>query len=281
MSPHPREAAPRFPRARRVVHGPPRERLPQHPRTPRRNPRRCRPPAARHRQSTSRTEASDLAVIDPPTRLARARTVVDGRIEPGLLLREDGVAELQRVPVGDDRGHPVEARRPGSAAPPGSGPRSSPRWWKLSARARRRAASLRRSRLGRMVPVRLILLGGEQARPCNPSSSTGRATLPEPHPPDADQGGPDRARERRGPRCIRSVRRGPRAGLPARRFGGVPPRPPLLHAVPGREVGLHAQSSHPPPERVKSPAPNAGSAGGADAAPGRTWKGGPASIPRP
>ena len=30
-----------------------------------------------------------------------------------------------------------------------------------------------------------------------------------------------------------------------------------------------------------SPAPNAGSAGGADAAPGRTWKGGPASIPRP
>ena len=30
-----------------------------------------------------------------------------------------------------------------------------------------------------------------------------------------------------------------------------------------------------------APAPNAGSAGGADAAPGRTWKCGPASIPRP
>ena len=29
--------------------------------------------------------------------------------------------------------------------------------------------------------------------------------------------------KRRGPHCIRSVRRGPRAGLPARRFGGVPP----------------------------------------------------------
>ena len=59
--------------------------------------------------------------------------------------------------------------------------------------------------------------------PWNPPVPRGRATLPEPHPPDADQGGPDRARERRGPRCIRSVRRGPRAGLPARRFGGVPP----------------------------------------------------------
>ena len=66
------------------------------------------------------------------------------------------------------------------------------------------------------------------------------------------------------------------------RFGCVPPRPPLLHAVPGREVGLHAQSSHPPPERVKSnPLRTPADAGGADAAPGRTWNGGPASIPRP
>ena len=89
-------------------------------------------------------------------------------------------------------------------------------------RTRRHAASLRRSRLGRMVPVRLQLQGVSKL-PCNPSSSTGRATLPEPHPPDADQGGPDRARERRGPRCIRSVRRGPRAGLPARRFGACRP----------------------------------------------------------
>ena len=45
---------------------------------------------------------------------------------------------------------------------------------------------------------------------------------------------PHRARKRRGPHSIRSVRRGPRAGLPVRRFGASP-RPPLLHAVPGRE----------------------------------------------
>ena len=59
-----------------------------------------------------------LAVIDPPTRLDQAKTVVDGRLEPGLPSCEDGIAELQRVPVDDDRGHQVEARRPGSAAPP-------------------------------------------------------------------------------------------------------------------------------------------------------------------
>ncbi len=40
-------------------------------------------------------------------------------------------------------------------------------------------------------------------------------------------------------------------------------RPPPGHAVPSREVGLHAQSSHPPPERVnrnplRTPAPPAG-----------------------
>ena len=91
------------------------------------------------------------------------------------------------------------------------------------------AAAGRRSWCRSAPPLAAEHQGGEQALPCNPSSSTGRATLPEPHPPDADQGGPDRARERRGPRCIRSVRRGPRAGLPARRFGGVPPpSSPLL-----------------------------------------------------
>ena len=105
---------------------------------------------------------------------------------------------------------------------------------------------------------------GVSKLPCNPSSSTGRATLPEPHPPDADQGGPDRARERRGPRCIRSVRRGPRAGLPARRFGGVPPpSSPCFTPCQVERFGLHAQSSHPPPERVglhplRTPAPPAG-----------------------
>jgi len=31
--------------------------------------------------------------------------------------------------------------------------------------------------------------------------------------------------------------------------GACPSVLPLIHAVPGREVGLHAQSSHPPPER--------------------------------
>ena len=45
--------------------------------------------------------------------------------------------------------------------------------------------------------------------------------------------------------------------------GACRPRPPPAHAVPGREVGLHAQSSHPPPERVglhplRTPAPPAG-----------------------
>ena len=46
--------------------------------------------------------------------------------------------------------------------------------------------------------------------------------------------------------------------------------------------GLHAQSSHPPPERVKgNPLRTPAAAGGADAAPGRTWNGGPASIPGP
>ena len=47
-------------------------------------------------------------------------------LEPGLPPREDGVAELQRVPVDDDCGQQVEpgapARRPGSAAPPRFGP---------------------------------------------------------------------------------------------------------------------------------------------------------------
>ena len=83
-----------------------------------------------------------------------------------------------------------------------------------------------------------------------PPVPRGGTTLPEPHPPDADQGGPDRARERRGPHCIRSVRRGPRAGLPARRFGGVPPpsAPCFAPCQVGR-FGLHAQSSHPPPQR--------------------------------
>ncbi len=50
----------------------------------------------------------------------------------------------------------------------------------------------------------------------------------------------------------------------------------------GWEVGLHAQSSHPPPERVTgNPLRTPAAAGGADAAPGRTWNCGPASIPRP
>ena len=64
--------------------------------------------------------------------------------------------------------------------------------------------------------------------------------------------------------------------------GACRPRPPPAHAVPGREVGLHAQSSHPPPERVTgNPLRTPAAAGGADAAPGRTWNGGPASIPWP
>ena len=59
-----------------------------------------------------------------------------------------------------------------------------------------------------------------------------------------------------------------------------PPRAPPACQV-GR-LGLHAQSSHPPPERVNSnPLRTPAAAGGADAAPGRTWNGGPASIPRP
>ena len=72
------------------------------------------------------------------------------------------------------------------------------------------------------------------------SCSTSRALAPA-------RPGPHRARERRGPHCSRSVRRGSRAGLPVRRFGGVPPPPSPAHAVQAREVGLHAQSSHPPP----------------------------------
>ena len=60
------------------------------------------------------------------------------------------------------------------------------------------------------------------------------------------------------------------------------PALPLLTPCQAGRFGLHAQSSHPPPERVNSnPLRTPAAAGGADAAPGRTWNCGPASIPRP
>ena len=43
-------------------------------------------------------------------------------LEPGLPPREDGVAELQRVPVDDDRGQQVEAGDPVVLPFPGSVP---------------------------------------------------------------------------------------------------------------------------------------------------------------
>ena len=140
-----------------------------------------------------------------------------------------------------------------------------------------RQASGPRATRARRTRSRALQNGGESP-PLNPPVSRGGASLPEPHPPDADQGGPDRARERRGPHCIRSVRRGPRAGLPARRFGGVPPpsSPCFAPCQVGR-FGLHAQSSHPPPERVTgNPLRTPAAAGGADAAPA-----GPGNAVRP
>ena len=69
------------------------------------------------------------------------------------------------------------------------------------------------------------------------------------------------------------------AGPPLR---GRAARPPLSAPCQTGRFGLHAQSSHPPPERVKTnPLRTPAAAGGADAAPGRTWNGGPASIPGP
>ena len=62
-----------------------------------------------------------------------------------------------------------------------------------------------------------------------------------------------------------------------------PARPPALCSRRARSRGWLARTVVPsaPGAGKGRPAPNAGSAGGADAAPGRTWDCGPASIPRP
>ena len=82
-----------------------------------------------------------------------------------------------------------------------------------------------------------------------------------------------------GPRCPVESGQQPMAGRTRRSQR----RPPLPCSRSARSRGWLARTVVPsaPGAGEEQPAPNAGSAGGADAAPGRTWNGGPASIPRP
>ena len=187
---------------------------------PRPTPRADRSCAVSTRWRRFRSRRSSFqTTLTPPFRRVRRQLSSPGR--PSRRSRGEVVIDVdprrRRPPPGHRAAGPATAGRRSSRWRTASGPAHSP--------------------------------GGlSKLPPCNPPSSTGRTTLPEPHPPDADQGGPDRARERRGPHCIRSVRRGPRAGLPARRFGGVPPPPaPCSRPCQVERFGLHAQSSNPPP----------------------------------
>ena len=81
-------------------------------------------------------------------------------LEPGLAPREDGVAELQRVPVDDDRGQQVEAGD-SECCPSPVRSRSSPRWWKLMARlgsfTSRRAANRRSCQVSSSSPFKVLI----------------------------------------------------------------------------------------------------------------------------
>ena len=132
------------------------------------------------------------------------------------------------------------------------------------------------------APLPASTRGVEQALPCNPSSFHGEGPSPSPTHRMLTRAGRTGPASDAGRAVSDPSARGPRAGLPARRFGGVPP-PSSPCSRRARSRGWLARTVVPsaPGAGWTAPAPNAGYAGGADAAHGRTWKGGPASIPRP
>ena len=100
-------------------------------------------------------------------------------------------------------------------------------------------------------------------------------------PPDADQGGPDRARDRRGPHGIRPAAGRVRVCRPAASGACRPVLPCPRRARSGGWLARTVRPSAPGAGLNGNPLRTPAAAGGADAAPGRTWNGGPASIPGP